>query len=158
MTIKTHTKYYNNVFLIDDKYRKKKLQELFLRSLKNDLSKWSKIVKYKEEEDGIKVKDTDYFSPDYNGYVFQFDYDKKIGLVVCSNIYELVFDYSDYSGGKYPAEIKEPLVKLMENVFSDGLKKMDTLIPKTQNEIAEDIRNQRSNKLNKLWGDKESDE
>lgn len=156
------TKYYSNVYLIDDENRKKKLQELFLRSAKNDMSKWTKVVRYKEDEvAGKKVmtKDTDYFSPQYNGYVFQIDYDREIGIVSNpGNVYELVFDYEDYKDKKYPEEIKSILVHLMENVFSDGVKKMDTLIPKTQTEIAEETRNERSQKLNKIWGENKESE
>ena len=154
----TKTKFYNNVYLIDDKNRKEKLQELFLRSIRNDFRKWTKVIRYKDDEDtGKKTRDTDFFSPKYNGYVFQLDFDKHIGIVSGpSNIYELVFDYNDYKGGKYTVELNAVFRILFANVFSDSLKKMDILIPKTTTEIAEDIRNERSNKLNEIWGNKDS--
>jgi len=156
----TKTKYYNNVYLIYDENRKKKLQELFLRSVRNDMSKWSKIIRYvdkkiSETNETVKVTDTDYYSPNYNGYDFQLDMDKQIGIVqINRKRHELVFDYEDYKGGKYPKEIKDPLVHLMKNVFVDTVKKIDILIPKTQTEVAEDIRNERSSKLSEIWGDK----
>jgi len=157
------TKYYNNVYVIEDENRKKKLQELFLRSVCNDMSKWTKVVRYVDEKipgtnKTRKVTDTDYFSPSYNGYVFQLDYNNKIGMVhINGQIYELVFDYEDYKNDKYPDEIRDPLVHLMENVFVDAVKKIDTLIPKSHSEVAEDVRNERSSKLSKIWGDKKEE-
>ena len=154
MSSETKTKYYGNVYLIEDENRKKKLQELFLRSIRNALNKWTKIIRY-SEKDGKMVRDTDYLSPSYNKYVFQLDYDKKIGIVSNGNdIYELVFDYEDYKNNKYPSEFNDVFHLLLDNVFTDSLKKVDTLVPKTQTEIAEDTRNERSEKLNELWGKK----
>jgi len=152
----TSTKYYNNVFLIDDKNRKEKLQEFFLRSIRNDFKKWTKVIRYKEVNKKI-VRDTDYFSPDYNGYVFQLDFDKHIGMVCLpDNKYELIFDYTEYKGKQYPKELNQVFHIIFENVFTDKMKKIDTLIPKTSSEIAEDTRNERSSKLKEIWGGKES--
>jgi hypothetical protein len=55
------TKYYNNLFIINDINRKKKYHELILLSLKNDMNKWTVV-----NIDNI----TKYISPNYNNSTF----------------------------------------------------------------------------------------
>ncbi len=150
----TKTKYYSNLYLIEDKNRKIKLQELFLRSLNTDMDKWTKTIKYNiDEDEKTPTTATKYFSPSYSGYIFQLDYDKKIGMVHSNGkIFELVFDYEDYENDKYPKDIREPLIQLMKTVFVDSIKKIDTIMPKSQSEVGSDLRNSRSEKLEELWG------
>lgn len=117
---KLETKYFNNVYLISDTNRKKKLQELFLRSIKNDLSGWKKVIRFDKEKG---TKDTDFYSKDYNGYVFQWDYDRSIGIVSNpGDVFELVFDYADYKDNKYPDEIANVIKTLIRNIFTSGIK------------------------------------
>jgi hypothetical protein len=148
------TKYYNNVYVIQDDSRRKKLQELFLRSLKNDMEKWKKIIRYRDGSNNSKITDTDYYSPNYKTYKFQFDFDLGVGIVSLGNdIYELIFDPEDYKKNKYPEEIRQLFIKLTNTIFTDKVNDIDKMIPKTSQEISEETRNERSQKLHELFGD-----
>jgi len=126
-----------------------------LRSIRNDIGNWSKVIDSDEKK---RTKETNYYSPAYDGYVFQFNFDKKIGIVYypsksepTKNIYELVLDYQDYDKGEYPDKIKLPILHLIKTIFTDKIKNLDNLIPKTNAEIAESTRDTRSEKLKNLW-------
>jgi len=150
-------KYYSNLFPISDLSRKTKFQELFLRSIRNDIRNWTKIIQHNDVK-GVTKKittNTKFFSPNYDGNIFQFDYDKGIGIVTTpNNNHELVFDYADYKGKKYPDEIRDLFVNLTNTVFTSNINKLDSLIPNSSTEIAKNTRSVRSEKLKKIWGEK----
>jgi hypothetical protein len=124
-TFNKAAKFYSDLWEIDDIYRKKKYQLLFLSSLQNDMNKWI-------EE--LKVDKTRYLSPDYNGSKFiiefrgvpvysQFSYISHKSDIIPGRSSELIYD--DFSG-----EVKTLITKLRETIYSPDIYEIEKLIGK----------------------------
>jgi hypothetical protein len=177
------SKYYDNVFVIKDEAQKKKYQEEFILSLENDMKNWEKNSSYKDivfrivdgtwkrldktdpnykpqPNDEIRREvNTDYYSPDYNGFKFQYDLDKNIGILwdIQNTSFQLVFDYKDYWWSTYPKKLKKLLKKLTETVFTAKINNLIKAIPQTPAksgaEEAEEKREEREEKLKRIFKD-----
>lgn len=118
-------KYYNDLFEIDDSYRRNKYYQLLMNSLKNDLNKWTE-----------KVNDskTIYISPDYSGANFIiecrtygiFAYIKHSNPPIKDHPAELISD--DFS-----SDLKSELKKLRETIFTPDIYEIEKLIGNQHN-------------------------
>ena len=118
-------KYYNDLFEIDDSYRRNKYYQLLMNSLKNDLNKWTE-----------KVNDskTIYISPDYSGANFiiecrtygNFAYIKHSNPPIKDHPAELISD--DFS-----SDLKSELKKLRETIFTPDIYEIEKLIGNQHN-------------------------
>lgn len=114
------TKYYTDLFEIDDMYRRSKYYQLLLGSLKSDLTKWSEKV-----TDGKSM----YISPDYSGAKFviecrpfgNFAYVKHTTPPIKDHPAELISD--DFS-----SDLKTEFKKLRETVFTTDIYEIEKLI------------------------------
>lgn len=177
-------KYYTDVFVISDEETKVKLQEEVIQSLENDMKNWTKvcIIKKKVSQyvDGkwhnYEVSDpnykphrtdefyqqtnTDYYSPDYNGYRFQYDLDKNI-VILCdvpNKSYLLIFDKEDYFWG-YPKKLKKLLKLLTQTVFTQNITNIGKKIPTTPvDKVVDVLQKNRTDKLKKIEENLSEDE
>lgn len=106
-------KYYNDLFEIEDFYRRSKYHQLLLGSLKSDLTKWSEKV-----TDSKSI----YISPDYSGANFiiecrtygTFAYIKHSNPPIKDHPAELISD--DFS-----SDLKTEFKKLRDTVFTPDI-------------------------------------
>jgi len=117
-------RYYNDLWEIEDSYRKKKYEELFILSLQNDMTKWT-------EE--LKIDRTIYKSPDYNGYKFTIEFRINFAFSYISygtNIPPIANHLSELITDNFSVEIKTLTTKLRETIYSPDIYEIEKLIGK----------------------------
>lgn len=107
------SKYYNNLYDIEDTHRRNKYYQLLLASLKNDLKKWKLSI----NQNGKCA----YNSPSYNGSVFIIDvlyvdiaYIKHSKPLIIGHDYELITD----SFGK---ELLAEVIQLKNTIYTQDI-------------------------------------
>jgi len=123
------TRYYNDMYVIDDKFRKKKYEKLLILSLTNDTSKWTK----KLTSNNVAY----YIGPDYNNSYFvvengskitchaniAFVRHKKSVVPKESIIIELISD-------NFSTELEKAVKQIKEEVYTSELGDIEKLIGK----------------------------
>lgn len=119
------TKYYRNLYEIDDYYRKNKYYKLLLSSLKNDMSKWSETV---------SIDDTKYQSPDYNGsnFIIEIRLYSKFAYVIHKNP-PIKDRNSEIISDDFDSDLKKALQTLRENIFTPEIYDIEKMIGNQHN-------------------------
>ena len=130
------TKYYTNLYIIDDKYRMSKYQKLLLESLRTDIQKWSKSLG--------KNNIIYYFSPHYNDQRFVFEIQNETGFEFCyikhkTSIISGEDVKNELIADNFYGDIKNAIEKLKENVFEDHVNELDKLIGNIKNDRKEKL-------------------
>jgi len=116
------TKYYTNLFEIEDEFRRKKYQSLLLASLQNDINKWT---------ESPRDDKTIYQSPTYNGSCFgieirhfgstTFAFVTHSNAIIPNRVSELISN--DFS-----KDLKIAFEKLRNNVYSPEIYEIEKII------------------------------
>jgi len=122
------TKYYNDMYVINDKFRRNKYEKLLILSLTNDTAKWTK----KLSNNNIAF----YISPHYNDTYFiienanintgvniAFAYHKKSVLPKEKIVIELISD-------NFSRDLESAVKKLREQVYTSELSGIENIIGK----------------------------
>ncbi len=120
------TKFYGDLWEIEDSFRRRKYQALILSSLQNDMTKWALE---------IKADRSKYMSPDYNGSTFIVEirgYNSEFAYIVYSSntpikdrTSELIWENINGS-----IDIKTQVAKLRETIYSPDIYNIEKLIGK----------------------------
>jgi len=131
------------MYLIDDKYKIKKLKKLLIDSVNNDLNKWTKSSVIKDNNLIIS-----YYSPAYNNstkFALEINNDSKYFYFITKKTsgynYEIIHDFF-YN--MYSRSMKKILKKIRNNIFEDNVIQTD------KNINAKSTAELRKEKLNKI--------
>jgi len=114
------TKYYNNLYDIEDPYRRKKYLQLIISSLKNDMSKWT-------EE--ITSSTTRYYSPIYNGTDFCIAVLSYTTIAYVQHNTPIIPDHkSELISEDFPKELKDLVYQLREKIFTPEIYEIEKII------------------------------
>ena len=119
------TKFYGDLWEIEDSFRRRKYQALILSSLQNDLTKWTQQ---------IKSDRSIYLSPDYNGskFIIEIRNISEFAYILYTSAApiqgrssELIYDNINNS-----SDIKKEVSKLRETIYSPDVYEIEKLIGK----------------------------
>jgi hypothetical protein len=113
------TKFYTNLYEIDDHFRKKKYLQLLISSLQNDLSKWT-------QEAGTSTK---YVSPNYNGSQFVVVFQTYSSFAYISHSTPPIKDrYLELISEELTKELNNEMVTLRATVYTPEIYELEKLI------------------------------
>ena len=149
------TKYYTDTYLIEDEVRCKKLIDLFNSSVKKDLNKWVQKISTWKSKNGDRYDKTEYYSPDYNGVSFVWEFSKsnvsyhKFNIVFINEKNPAIPNcnlqiFKDWTSKNPPKIIRESIESLRKNVFENNISNMET----SMNEVSQ--KDERKHKLQNL--------
>jgi len=133
------TKYYSNLYVIEDPKRVEKLLDLFVLSVKNDLSKWKQVLSTRTNKNSNDIDLIQYISPKYNNDSFIVEYASTNNYTVYGVVYldektpqitgtglQIFADWDRY--GMPPKKIRAELDKLRDNIFEQGIINLENAI------------------------------
>lgn len=114
------TKYYYNLWEIEDVYRRKKYAQLLLASLQNDVNKWREIVTSDR---------TVYESPDYNGSIFRIEFRLYFTFTYIFHRNPPITDRPlELIGEKITKDLEAAIEKLRETIYTPEVYEIEKLI------------------------------
>ena len=120
------TKYYSDLYIIDDIYRKLKYEKILLSSLSNDMNKWTGQM----VTSGNAWKPIRYTSPNYNGSEFIIEVFTSGHMI--AYIYHQTKPTQGYGSelisDNFSIDVKNAVKTLRENIYTPEIYEIEKLI------------------------------
>lgn len=132
------TKYYSDLYIIDDIYRKKKYEKVLISSLSNDINKWTEQIITSNNS----LKPIRYTSPTYN--------DSKFIIEVFSSGHMIAYVFhktqptqgygSELISDSFSIDLNNSVKTLRENIYTSEIYEIEKLIG-NKNDRKEKLKN-----------------